>query len=665
MYKHKKAFSLVELIVVVAVLAILGSIWSYSYLWYLSSVRDSKRITELDNIVTSFETYFIKKSFFPEPDNSSAITFSWATVWKQWVFWEFSADIVWYSKQLVVDPKTLNKYTYSVKDKSKEFSIAWVLEDEKSVVYNSLLSDSYADGTEKGTAIVLWNYNWAISHVKVDWENIILAVPTIVSSYLSWSTTDLNYIIDNNKYVYNGGANLPASYEWTEFKINNNEDFSANYLVLFKWDITDFNMERERILLLYYIESTYKDTIVVTNNNYISSVLDDELNIVSPSRDSARLACDSVNYKLNYKVDCDYSNFRAFYILKDVSILSWIDYTAIEWVQINYIYQTNSNDLWFATDDGAYFYDEVDGWSKLTKLGIYTYNELTDSWDQIWTDKLLSNDISIITEDNNWDIWIWTMWGLILYDSDGNITTFEKNDSDLLSDTITNIFVDGDLVYIWSTFWVNVYDTNAAELVDSFRFWDDGQSANPESNVNAIFIDYSDTKWFWTDEWLVRYFSESNFDRYDWNDWLPYSSNSLNKTNVTSITEDMWSTWFDWDEKLWIWTRDWVWVMKRNIDSGSIYPDAGILKYDTDNSNLANDNVHSVYYDSDNDKVWIWTDDWVSVYDEVNDDPLVEWDEFINYYTDKDAESLGPVYFIYTSSGSTILWTGGWTTTLE
>ncbi len=40
-----KAFTLVELIVVITILAILWTIWFVSYTWFMSTARDSNRLT--------------------------------------------------------------------------------------------------------------------------------------------------------------------------------------------------------------------------------------------------------------------------------------------------------------------------------------------------------------------------------------------------------------------------------------------------------------------------------------------------------------------------------------------------------------------------------------------------------------------------------------------
>jgi len=58
-----------------------------------------------------------------------------------------------------------------------------------------------------------------------------LAVPSIIANNLN--SIDLVDIINNNRFVYDGYNNLPASYTGTIYKLDENLDFSANNLVVF------------------------------------------------------------------------------------------------------------------------------------------------------------------------------------------------------------------------------------------------------------------------------------------------------------------------------------------------------------------------------------------------------------------------------------------------
>ena len=52
----KKAFTLIELVVVITILAILWTIAFISMEWYSKQARDSKRVSDIHNIKTTLET---------------------------------------------------------------------------------------------------------------------------------------------------------------------------------------------------------------------------------------------------------------------------------------------------------------------------------------------------------------------------------------------------------------------------------------------------------------------------------------------------------------------------------------------------------------------------------------------------------------------------------
>ena len=63
-----KAFTLVELIVVVIIIAILSTIGFVSYSGYITSVRDTNRITQLSSIYNGLELYKVKR-YLPIPED--------------------------------------------------------------------------------------------------------------------------------------------------------------------------------------------------------------------------------------------------------------------------------------------------------------------------------------------------------------------------------------------------------------------------------------------------------------------------------------------------------------------------------------------------------------------------------------------------------------------
>ncbi len=72
----KNGFTLVELIVVISILAILGTIAFLSFGEYQSGARDSVRSTDLSNLSKSLDIGLVKVGSYPSPDNSITVSYS-------------------------------------------------------------------------------------------------------------------------------------------------------------------------------------------------------------------------------------------------------------------------------------------------------------------------------------------------------------------------------------------------------------------------------------------------------------------------------------------------------------------------------------------------------------------------------------------------------------
>ena len=77
-----QAFTLVELIVVVTILAILATIGFVSYSRYLTGVRDTNRIASLTSISDGLELYRTRNDL-PDPDDAIDIQIESKTIASQ------------------------------------------------------------------------------------------------------------------------------------------------------------------------------------------------------------------------------------------------------------------------------------------------------------------------------------------------------------------------------------------------------------------------------------------------------------------------------------------------------------------------------------------------------------------------------------------------------
>jgi len=66
---NKKAFTLVELIVVITILAILGTISFFALGGFVVSARDSNRISDVNSMKSVLENYSLQTGFYPAPSD--------------------------------------------------------------------------------------------------------------------------------------------------------------------------------------------------------------------------------------------------------------------------------------------------------------------------------------------------------------------------------------------------------------------------------------------------------------------------------------------------------------------------------------------------------------------------------------------------------------------
>ena len=135
MKNTKRAFTLVELVVVITILAILGTIAFISLQWYSSDARNSKRTSDLKNIEKAMSMKLVNGSNLLGliADTSSAWTFSIAG--KDGATDDYKAGKLSYSAMGIKeadfkDPSTNNDYpAWVTRKKEGQFEIAASMEN--------------------------------------------------------------------------------------------------------------------------------------------------------------------------------------------------------------------------------------------------------------------------------------------------------------------------------------------------------------------------------------------------------------------------------------------------------------------------------------------------------------------------------------------------------
>jgi len=266
---NKKAFTLVELIVVITILAVLATVAFISFQWYALNARDSTRLADLNSITKVLELYNVKHWKYPNPDAKTNITYSWSTAWTQWVF-GISSYSDWSSMSNVpVDPVTGLEYPYSVTSSRQEYQLAAVLENP---VSSNLTTTTFA-WTQEAQVHVKWNYNGKFLKVRTNTSTYLLWVPSILASDIT--SVELETILTNERLVYKGYKNLPASFSWSVYNTNPTDGFPfwtwsyvANDLVLFMWDTNDLEVDStKRVDFLDKLQTSYSGSVIESESD--------------------------------------------------------------------------------------------------------------------------------------------------------------------------------------------------------------------------------------------------------------------------------------------------------------------------------------------------------------------------------------------------------------
>ena len=229
-----KGFTLVELIVVITILVILGTIGFVSIQGFSTNARDSVRVSDIGSIMKSIELSNIKTGSYPPPDSSFAVTYSGWTVWNQGVFGASAMTRLsgLGINKAPVDPLNNAFYTYSLLAYGNTYQFKADYEWD-TVAYNTdsnnlLISQTYAASGNPTLAVVKWNYQWLTAKTLTGGIYYVLAIPSIITSTgtvnipidiasntLSWTLitngsqkTGITY--NPNKVIFSG-ATIPTS----------------------------------------------------------------------------------------------------------------------------------------------------------------------------------------------------------------------------------------------------------------------------------------------------------------------------------------------------------------------------------------------------------------------------------------------------------------------
>jgi len=154
MVQKKQAFTLVELIVTIVILAILWAIAFISFQGYSRNTRDSARIADINSIQKSLAIFMTKTWFYPTPDESKTITYNWWDAWIEWTIWDNVIKNIEKVNKKPIDPLTSDEFTYSITAWKTEYQL-WAI-SEMAISLNNWINQSYAADISKAKAFIRW-----------------------------------------------------------------------------------------------------------------------------------------------------------------------------------------------------------------------------------------------------------------------------------------------------------------------------------------------------------------------------------------------------------------------------------------------------------------------------------------------------------------------------
>lgn len=186
--KTPAAFTLVELIVVITILAILGTIGFLSVGGYSSRARDSTRVADVASIAKSLDLSIVTVGSYPTPDNSFSVTYSGGVLWYQGTV---GASVIQKLHTSIagggldskpVDPLKGAEYTYSTLAESKAYQIKAEYENDLDQTAMDFVSTAYAAPGAPTIAYVRGNFGGLTAKTTTGSMTYVLAIPSILTN---------------------------------------------------------------------------------------------------------------------------------------------------------------------------------------------------------------------------------------------------------------------------------------------------------------------------------------------------------------------------------------------------------------------------------------------------------------------------------------------------
>jgi len=245
---QNRAFTLVELIVVITILAILWTIAFVTIQWYSGQSRDAVRISDIWNIKKMLEISLTNGWKLLKPENAIEITASGTLIWYQWEMWKDILNRIWVNNGWK-DPKDDKYYTYSINNNQTKYQILWFLEDGESITMRILGEKANAQDYSKRYIYTKWDELWVLldgtknEPVNIWWIDIDVANSSVIYNAYFWNNEKITW-------TWNTLQNLQFSYRnWNWFNppktcptwfiaVPWNKDFNQPWFCISKYEMS-------------------------------------------------------------------------------------------------------------------------------------------------------------------------------------------------------------------------------------------------------------------------------------------------------------------------------------------------------------------------------------------------------------------------------------------
>lgn len=226
----KKAFTLVEILVVLTIIALFLSISFFNFSWASDKAKNTQVKSDVSSIQTAMESYYLEKSHLPESQNYSSFYYPYS--WNNYHIignWNLSDS---FSESALTEPFFDKKYTYAKTLNLDYFELAWVLKNDKWQYYT----------------YISWNYNsfWFFTPLWAS-QKAFFALPSLV--FADNSSLDLN-ALSQQSLAFNNSFNLPFDfYDWQAFErveslsfLQDGADWDSfpDFVIWQAWNYPDF-----------------------------------------------------------------------------------------------------------------------------------------------------------------------------------------------------------------------------------------------------------------------------------------------------------------------------------------------------------------------------------------------------------------------------------------